>query len=109
MRESLGLLTSLVNASRLPVAVPLALDIIERDPLATAGCFPGDLLRGLMDVPGTFWSTHPADYDRYRRALRSGAALRRRLTPVESMQFWSPLDRATLATSPTSEEDRPCT
>lgn len=90
------LLVALVHGAGLDAAVAAALDVVERDPLATAGCFRGDLLRGLMEVPGCFWGRAPALYDRYRRALRAGAERRRRLPACERMEFWSRLDAATL-------------
>jgi hypothetical protein len=88
------LLVALVHGWCLGAVVPLALARVERDPLASAGCFAGDIMRGLMDVPGGFWGRHPRLYDRYRAALRASAALRRRLPYDERMQFWSPLDPA---------------
>lgn len=93
---AIELLVALVNGARLGTVVAHALALVERDPLASAGCFRGDLLRGLMEVPGSFWRHAPDLYDRYRRALRAGAALRRRMPPRERMEFWSALDRATL-------------
>lgn len=84
-------LTALVNGSCLGAAVPIALARVERDPLASTGCFDGDLMRGLMEVPGPFWGRHPRLYERYREALRQCAALRRRMPPEERMKFWSPL------------------
>lgn len=90
---SLGaVLTALVNGSCLAAVVPIALARVERDPLACAGQFDGDLMRGLMEVPGAFWGRYPRLYDRYRVALRQSAALRRRLPPEERMRFWSPLN-----------------
>ena len=88
------LLIALVHGSCLSAVVPMALDLVERDPLHTVGLFRGDLLRGLMEVPGSFWGSYPRLYDRYRTALRAGADLRRRLPPGERMEFWSLLDRA---------------
>jgi hypothetical protein len=35
--------------------VPLALDILERDPLAAGDYYPGDLLKSVLDVPAEFW------------------------------------------------------
>jgi hypothetical protein len=85
------LLVALVHGSCLGAVVPMALDVVEEDPLATAGQFAGDLLRGLMEVPGSYWGRHPRHYARYRAALRAGA-LRRRLLPIDArMQFWEPL------------------
>jgi hypothetical protein len=95
--STLDLLAALVQVSRLPVVVPAALEIVERDPLTSAGCFRGDLLRGLMEVPGAFWGRYPDLHDRYLGALRAGAAARRRLAYDERMEFWSALDRTTLA------------
>ena len=92
----LDLLVALLDGSCLASAVPMTLDIVERDPLTTAGCFRGDLLRGLMEVPGSFWRSHPRLHDRYLAALRAGAERRRRLPPGERMEFWSVLDRATV-------------
>lgn len=90
------LLVALVRGECLSAVVPMVLDVVELTPLASAGCFPGDLLRGLMEVPGRFWSRYPRWYDRYRDALRAGAALRRRLPPEQRMEFWSVLDVARL-------------
>ena len=86
------LLVALVNGWCLAAVVPIVLDAVERDPLCSAGRFPGDLLRGLMEIPGGFWGQHPRMYDRYRNALRAGAALRRQLPAADRMRFWEPLD-----------------
>ena len=84
-------LAALVQGRCLAAVVPIALAHVERDPLTCAGQFHGDLMRGLMEVPGAFWGRRPRLYDRYREALRQSAALRRRLPPEERMKFWSPL------------------
>lgn len=85
------LLAALVHGWCLGAVVPIALTRVERDPLVRASQFDGDLMRGLMEVPGAFWGRHPRLYDRYREALRQSAALRRRLPAEERMRFWSPL------------------
>ena len=85
------LLTSLINGWRLPAVVPAVLDIVEREPLASAGGFGGDLLRGLMEVPGSFWSRHPPLFARYRIAVRAAALARRALPPGKRWEFWNPL------------------
>jgi hypothetical protein len=85
------LLRALVNGWCLEAVVPIALTRAEQNPLANAGRFDGDLVRGLMEVPGAFWGRHPRLYDRYREALRRNAALRRRMPAEERMKFWSPL------------------
>jgi len=101
------LLVALVHGSCRAAVVAAALEIVERDPLATVGYFRGDLLRGLMEVPGGFWGVHPGLYDRYLAALRASADRRRRLPPGERMEFWSVLDRATVeATGPGGEGRR---
>ncbi len=92
-----ALLRSLLHATRLDDAVPRVLDLVEAHPLASAGCFAGDLLRGLMSVPGSFWRADPALYERYRASVRAGALARRRMSYQERMKFWSALDRSTLA------------
>ena len=85
------ILTALVRGWCLGAVVPIALARVERDPLVRAEQFDGDLMRGLMEVPGNFWGRHPRLYARYREALRQSAALRRRLPAEERMKFWSPL------------------
>lgn len=85
------LLVALVNGWCLAAVVPMSLDLVEADPLATAGHFNGDLLRGLMEVPGGFWGRNARLYDRYRLALRAAAARRRQLPPERRLEFWQPL------------------
>jgi hypothetical protein len=85
------LLVALMRRSRLRAAVPAALALVERDPLASAGLFGGDLVRGLMEIPGSFWVRHPLLFARYRAALRACAAQRRSLPPERRLDFWAPL------------------
>lgn len=94
-----SLLQALVQGSLLTDAVPRTLSILERAPLASAGCFRGDLLRGLMAVPASFWSRNPELYQRYRIVLHDGAALRWSLAPEERDEFWSSLDLARIVSS----------
>jgi hypothetical protein len=105
--NAIGLLVALVSSSRLSTVVEAAIELVERDPLTSAGCFRGDLLRGLMEVPGSFWRRAPDLYDRYRQALRAGAAARRRMPVLERMEFWSALDRRTLAAHLTAHPELP--
>lgn len=84
-------LDALMHGACLSAVVPIAIARVERDPLVRAAHFNGDLMRGLMEVPGAFWGRHPRLYDRYREALRRSASLRRRLPTEERMRFWSPL------------------
>jgi hypothetical protein len=85
------LLVALVHGLSLPVVVPVTLAIVESNPLATAGCFDGDLLRGLMEVRGEFWAAQPQFYERYRAVVRRCAWLRRDLPAERRMEFWSRL------------------
>ena len=85
------LLVALVQGIELDVAVPRALELVSRDPLESAGQFPGDVLRALMEVSGDYWTRHPRQYERYRNALRAGAELRRRMPPDHRFDFWTPL------------------
>jgi hypothetical protein len=86
-----ALLAALMRGTRLESAVPLALEIVGRDPMVRAASFEGDLLRALMEIGGDFWSHHPELYDEYRAAVRNAAAVRRRLPLELRLRFWSPL------------------
>lgn len=86
------LLRALLTGTGLELAVPTALAAVERDPLATCGRFRGDTLRGLMEVPGLFWTRHPRWYARYLVALRTAAGARRRLPEEERMEFWNTME-----------------
>jgi hypothetical protein len=85
------LLDAVVNGRCLAGTVPLVLKAAERDPLASGGRFAGDLVRGLMEVPGSFWARYPALYARYQLVLRASADARRALPIEQRMQFWVPL------------------
>lgn len=86
-----ALLAALISGSCLASVVPVALEIVARDPMARAASFEGDLLRALMEVGGDFWSQHPELYVEYRAAVRNAAAVRRRLPVDLRLRFWSPL------------------
>ena len=102
------LLEALVSGWCLAGVVPLALDAAEADPLASAGCFPGDLVRALMDVPGAFWGRFPLLYGRYQAVLRANAEARRSLPLEERVEFWAPLDpRAVRHRAPPAPADVP--
>ncbi len=87
----LGVLRALIQGESLSEVVPVALKLLERDPLASGGYFRGDLIRCLMEVPGQFWWHRPELWEQYRGALRAAALLRRELPPQEQSQFWSVL------------------
>ncbi|AGL14299.1 contact-dependent growth inhibition system immunity protein [Actinoplanes sp. N902-109] len=49
------------------VVVPLALGILERDPLAEGDFYPGDLLTAVLRrVPAEYWAAQPSDFGRLR-------------------------------------------
>lgn len=83
------LLAAALSGCGLPYVVPLMLERLEADPLASAGWFAGDLLRGLLEVPASFWARHPRLYARFRECLRAGAMARRGLPPDERAHFWT--------------------
>jgi hypothetical protein len=88
------ILVALMQGLSLDAVVPAALDLVDRDPLISVGHFRGDVLRGLMEVPGSFWGHHAGLFDRYRAALRAGAIQRRALPPDERLDFWKPIEIA---------------
>lgn len=106
-RSGHELLRALLAGEQLAAVVPITLAIVERDPLASAGYFPGDLVRGLMEVSGHFWGRHQRMYERYVHALRACAAERRLLPRHARMEFWSPLDDARLCATTCPEGGEP--
>lgn len=38
--------------------IPIALEKLEEDPLAEGHCYPGDLLKVVLNIPETFWCIH---------------------------------------------------
>ena len=79
---------ALSDPAQRAVAVGRALDILARDPLASAGAFPGDLVRRLMDLPSAFWREHPDLDTRYRNAVRAAALERRTAAEPVRRGFW---------------------
>jgi len=49
--------------------VPLALDILERDPLVSGDFYPGDLLASILRIDSTWWRREPEWTERVRRIL----------------------------------------
>ena len=43
----------------LEVLVPMAVAVLEDEPLAEGDFFPGDLLAAVLRVAGSFWQAHP--------------------------------------------------
>lgn len=46
--------------------VPLALDVLEEDPLAAGDFYAGDLLEAMLKIDKAFWSPYPAARERIR-------------------------------------------
>ena len=56
----------------LDALVPLALDLVERDPLAEGDFYPGDLLDALMRrVPESYWQAHEDQRARVRTVAQA--------------------------------------
>ena len=54
--------------------VPLALDHLERHPLAEGDFYPGDLLTAVARLPDAFWSAHRPLVPRALRAIDEALA-----------------------------------
>jgi hypothetical protein len=87
------LLTALQRRTKLSETVPAVLDVLEHDPLASAGYFRGDLLRALIDLPPEFWRHNHISFQRYQAVVRAGAIARRSLPSAERMAFWTDVER----------------
>jgi hypothetical protein len=74
-----------------PRVLVRALALLEKNPLLSAGAFPGDLLRRLMDVPGSTWARNPLLYHRYQTIVRAAALARLRAPRVAQRAFWGEL------------------
>ena len=68
-------------------ALTAAIELLEREPLASAGEFPGDLLRRLIDLPPRVWAAQGDLHQRFRAA----AAARRGLPAAARGTFWQAL------------------
>ncbi len=86
------LLRALQSRADLSDVVPVVLDVLECDPLASAGYFRGDLLRALIDLPADFWRRERVSFQRYQAAVRAGAIARRALPSAERMAFWTDVE-----------------
>ena len=54
--------------------IPLALDLLQEQPLLEATYYPGDLLMAVAKVGDTFWRAHPDFRDRAKRILAGAIA-----------------------------------
>jgi hypothetical protein len=52
------------------VLVPVALEVLDKDPLAEGDFYPGDLLHSLLRLEAAFWSQEGEYRDRLSRILR---------------------------------------
>ncbi len=68
-----------------------AIELLEHEPLASAGEFPGDLLRRLIDLPAAVWSREHDLHPRYCEIVRTAALLRRGLPESQRRAFWRTL------------------
>ena len=100
------LLAGALAARDLARIVPLLLERVERDPLASAGWFAGDLLRGLLEVPPSFWARQPRLYTRFRECLRAGAIARQALPEAERVYFWTAVLPEAEGTDAAAEDGR---
>jgi len=95
MEEPSRLRRRLFNAlgsDRVERAVLLrTIELLESDPLDSAGEFPGDLLRRLMDLPSHAWTGEAELHARYREVIRAAALARRGLPENERGAFWRTL------------------
>jgi hypothetical protein len=44
--------------------MPLALEVLEADPLTEADYYPGDLLNAAMSIPAEYWRSHAVEKHR---------------------------------------------
>lgn len=93
MKSETELLDALVSRTDLDDVVPEVLDLLDHDPLASAGLFPGDLLRAMIDLPSVYWSRRARLFARYQSAVRAGAVARRALPVSDQMSFWTDAGR----------------
>jgi hypothetical protein len=54
----------LLQRESIDVLVPVALSLLEEDPLAEGDFYPGDLLTAVLKLPQAYWPEHPAEFKR---------------------------------------------
>ena len=59
----------------LSLLVPLAVECLEKDPLAAGDYYPGDLLHVMLQAGDAFWAQHPDSFQRFRKAVGQIKAL----------------------------------
>jgi len=66
----------------LPWLVPLALEVLEQNPLAEGDFYPGDLLRSVLRVEPSFWSREWEWRDRLKVVLKGLTDVPKELSEV---------------------------
>ncbi len=66
--------------------VPVALDLLEADPLRGGNLYPGDLLMALARAPDAFWAEHPGSRSRLQQLLKVAQS---RLEAVPDYDAWN--------------------
>ncbi|QDU47758.1 contact-dependent growth inhibition system immunity protein [Gimesia panareensis] len=64
--------------------VPLALELLEKDPLADGDCYSGDLLNAVLAVPEAFWKLHTDKCDVLRRVIVKAKTMLTELDETEA-------------------------
>jgi hypothetical protein len=59
--------------------VPIAIEILEENPLAEAGYYPGDLLQAVLEVDKQYWRSNRAQWDAVKEIAESFAYTQMRL------------------------------
>jgi hypothetical protein len=86
-----GVYNALASGSSRTRALTRALELLEADPLLSAGAFRGDLLRLLMDMPASAWAEEPSLFLRYQAVVRRAAEARRAAPSPVREEFWREL------------------
>jgi hypothetical protein len=60
--------------------VPLAIEILEVNPLAEGDYYPGDLLHAVLGVDGNYWHAHRDQWERVGEIVESFTFAQARLT-----------------------------
>ncbi|MBI3723001.1 hypothetical protein HY251_03460 [bacterium] len=55
--------------------VPMAIEVLTREPLAEGDFYPGDLLKSVLSVPPSFWEENACLREQLASALRAGRSL----------------------------------
>jgi hypothetical protein len=67
----------------LPFLVPLAIRILEKNPLADVSLYPGVLLETVLGADSEYWVAHPAERGQVRAITEHAYSLRETLDPFD--------------------------